>query len=66
MLQIYAVMDGKNQVAVEITDGNKTWFYDLDQRLWPGLRIGACPRKGLDEDYTRQLVYSAEHVQQVP
>jgi len=50
-LSIAFVLDGSKKIAVEITDGEKTWFYELDQAYLPGMRIGPFPRKSLDEDY---------------
>jgi FkbM family methyltransferase len=53
MLRIYDIMDGPQQIAVEISDGKETWHYDLNQSRAPSLRTGGFPRKATDEDYTR-------------
>jgi len=61
-LRITNVMDGDDLIAVELSDGTDTWFYDFDQSRYPGLRVGKVPRKNLNEDYLRvlQLDYSGE------
>jgi len=57
-LSIHKVVDGQTLIAIEFTDGQQFWFYDFDQKKWPGMRLGRVPRKSLDQEYERVLVES--------
>jgi hypothetical protein len=56
-LQVVEVRDGDKVVAVEFTNGVENWFYDFNQDRFPSMRIGKVPRKNLNEDYERHVVY---------
>jgi len=54
---IHQVLDGEKVIAIEITNGPEKWFYDFDQGRFPSMRLGAVPRKSLDEEFVRRLIY---------
>lgn len=57
LLKIFKVMDGEKVVGIELTNGPERWFYSIDQEKWPSLRLGKFPRKSLDEEFERVLLF---------
>lgn len=57
LIQIKEILDGDKIIAVELTNGPETWFYDFNQDDRTSLRLGKFPRKSFREDYTRRIVY---------